>query len=322
METDPDYFAASALSSSARHGIATIYVLLAIPGCLLNTIVLLTFFADRSLLAPGNLFIVSIAVADWLMAGVANPIGAYVSQGPSKIGCKVYAWICTLLGLGTMLHHSAIAIDKCRTLWHPMNPVSCRTRVVAVIVLLWCFALMWSFFPLLGWNAYVREGANTVCSIRWYSPYSATNTSYVVCIFVFFFFIPLLIIIISYTMAYWNVRRMVKQAEITWGANAEATLAAITESLSLAKISVMVVTGFLVAWTPHAVVSFYSAVAGPDHIPAVATIVPAMFAKSSCLYNPLICFFVYKKFRVSLWMRWQKVRGRNVQLSRPAWNDV
>ena len=322
METDPDYYAAGSLSSSARYGIATIYILLAISGLLLNTMVLFTFFADRSLLTPGNLFIVSIAVADWLMAGVANPIGVNVSQVSGKIGCKVYAFISTLLGLGTMLHHSAIAIDKCRTLWHPMKPDFSPTRVVAVIVLLWCLALIWSLFPLLGWNAYVSEGANAVCSIRWHSPSSITNTSYVACMFIFFFFIPLLIIIISYTMAYWNVRRMVKQAEIIWGANAAATIAAIAKSVCLAKISAMMVTGFLVAWTPYAVVSLYSAVSGPEHIPTVATIVPAMFAKSSCLYNPLIHFFVYKKFRESLWMQWQKVRGRNVQLFQPAWNDV
>ena len=253
------------------------------------------------------------------MAGVANPIGANVSQESGKIGCKVYASISTLLGLGTMLHHSAIAIDKCRTLWHPMKPDISPSRVVAVIVLLWCLALIWSLFPLLGWNAYVREGANAVCSIRWHSPSSITNASYVACIFVFFFFIPLLIIIISYATAYWNVRRMVKQAEITSGANAAATSAAIAKSVSLTKISVMMVTGFLVAWTPYAAVS---AVAGPEHIPTFATIVPAMFAKNSCLYNPLIYFFVYKKFRESLWMRWQKVRGRNVQLFRPAWTDV
>lgn len=312
MENDPGVVLG--LSSSAHYGVAAIYALLALPGFILNSVVLFTFFGNRSLLTTSNYFIVSIAAADWLMATVANPIGTVtnISQADGEANCKVYAWITTLLGLGTMLHHSAIAIDKCRTLRHPLRRNSSASRVVANIGLLWCCALLWSLFPLLGWSAYVPEGANTVCSIRWYSHSSVTNTSYVTCIFILFFFAPLLVIIISYSIAYWNVRRMAKQAKLRWGVNAAATLATIRKSVCLAKISAMMAAGFLVAWTPYAVMSLYSAVAGPEHMPAIVTIVPAMFAKSSSLYNPLIYFFAYKTFRQSFWKQWQKVQGRNI----------
>ena len=318
MENHPEVV--PGLSSSAHYSVAAIYAVLALPGFILNSVVLFTFFGDRSLLTSSNYFIVSITAADWLMATVANPIGAVtnISQVNGEANCKVYAWITTLLGLSTMLHHSAIAIDKCRTLWHPLKTNSSALRVVADIGLLWCCALLWSLFPLLGWSAYVPEGANTVCSIRWYSQSSVTNTSYVTCLFILFFFAPLLVIISSYSIAYWNVRRMVKQAKLRWGANTAATLATIRKSACLAKISVMMAAGFLVAWTPYAVVSLYSAVAGPEHIPAIVTIVPAMFAKSSCLYNPLINFFAYKTFRQSFWKRLQKVRSRNIV--HIAWN--
>lgn len=322
MERDTDFFPSSVLSSTAHYRIAAIYVVLALSAFLLNSVVLLTFLVDRRLLTAGNLFIVSIAVADWLMATVANTLGGVtnVLQPTGKTaGCVFYAWITTVLGLGVMLHHSAIAIEKCRVLSLPFNSDSSSARVLAAIALLWCFSLIWSIFPLFGWSAYVPEGANTVCSIRWYSPISATNTSYVACLFIFFFFIPLLVIIASYAISYCNVRRMVRQAENMWGANAEATLATIANSVSLAKISGMMVAGFLLAWTPYAVVSLYSAVAGPQHIPALATIVPAMFAKSSTLYNPIIYFFAYKKFRESLWRSWKKLRGRNVV--RPVWRE-
>lgn len=320
MENDSVVFPAGTLSSSAYYCIATVYALQALSGFLLNSLVLFTFLADRSLLTASNYFIFSIAVADWLMATVANPLGVVtnvrvatnVTQANGQTNCKIYAWITTLLGLGTMLQHSAIAVEKCRTLCLPMIANPSPTRIKAVISLLWCFALMWSTFPLLGWSAYVPEGANTVCSIRWHSPSSFSNTSYVACIFVFFFFAPVLVIIISYVITYSNVRRMVRQAEITWGANAMATSATIAKSVSLAKISATMVSGFIVAWTPYAVVSLYAASAGPEEIPAVATILPAIFAKNASLYNPLIYFFAYKKFRESLWKLWRKFRGRNV----------
>lgn len=54
------------------------------------------------------------------------------------------------------------------------------------------------------------------------------------------------------------------------------------------KLSVAVCIGFLAAWSPYAVVSMWAAFGPVDNIPPLAFAMPAMFAKSSTIYNPII----------------------------------
>lgn len=56
----------------------------------------------------------------------------------------------------------------------------------------------------------------------------------------------------------------------------------------LCQLSVAVCIGFLAAWSPYAVVSMWAAFGPVDAIPPLAFALPAMFAKSSTIYNPII----------------------------------
>lgn len=54
------------------------------------------------------------------------------------------------------------------------------------------------------------------------------------------------------------------------------------------KLSVAVCISFFAAWSPYAVVSMWAAFGHIDNIPPLAFAMPAMFAKSSTIYNPII----------------------------------
>lgn len=58
--------------------------------------------------------------------------------------------------------------------------------------------------------------------------------------------------------------------------------------------------GFLVAWSPYAVVSMWAAFVNPDAVPPIAFATAAVFAKSSTLYNPLVYLGFKPNFRRSL----------------------
>lgn len=302
------------LSPTVHHAVAFVYVFLALASFLLNSIVLLTFYMDHSLLFPANILVLSIAISDWLMGVVANPMGgAANASGSAAFGetsCTFYAFLTTFLGLGTMLHHAAFAVDRYLVISRPMEAQHSMGRMLAVIGFLWAFALMWSVFPLLGWSAYVAEAGDIACSIRWQSTRSA-DTSYIVCLFVFFYFGPLATILFCYTLVFLNVRYMTRNAQKIWGANAAATMETIQASWRMAKIALVMVIGFFFAWTPYAVVSFYAAFGFADDVPTLVAAIPAMFAKTSNFYNPIIYFFFYKSFRESLAKSWRRYRNRN-----------
>lgn len=64
-----------------------------------------------------------------------------------------------------------------------------------------------------------------------------------------------------------------------------------------AKLSVAVCIGFFAAWSPYAVVSMWAAFGHIENIPPMAFAMPAMFAKSSTIYNPIIYLMLRPNFR-------------------------
>lgn len=57
----------------------------------------------------------------------------------------------------------------------------------------------------------------------------------------------------------------------------------------------MICTAFIMAWSPYAVVSMWSA--WGFHVPSTTSIITRLFAKSASFYNPLIYFGMSSKFR-------------------------
>ena len=303
MGGDATFNSEGLLSQDTYYAIAVIYALLSATAFVLNTLVIFTFVKDRSLLLPTNLLILSISVADWLMAVVANPIGvaANVSKAWSlgRTSCVFYAFVTTCLGFAAIIHHTAIAVERYLSVTRPYMTDIPNKVMISVISALWGFALLWSVFPLFGWSAYVPEGGNTACSIRWQST-DVTDASYVYAIFTLFFFTPIIINITAYTLMYRTVKWMSVNAVKVWGVNAEPTLEIVMAKAKVAKMSSIMVTGFLIGWTPYAVVSLYAASGRAENISPLLGSIPSMFAKTTTSYNPIIYFFTYSHFRVSL----------------------
>lgn len=300
---------------SVHYAIAFIYFFLSFASFTLNSIVLLTFILDRSLLFPANLIIVSIAVSDWLMGVVPDIMGgvANLSQEWSfnANSCNFYAFFTCLLGLSNMLHHATFALDRYLVISRPMKANHSMRTVLVVIACLWAFSLIWSLFPLIGWSEFGPEAGSIACSIRWQSS-SSNNMSYIICLFIFFYFVPLAIIVACYTFMFKSVSYMTKNAQKIWGVNAAATLETVQASWKMAKIGIIMVGGFFFAWTPYAIVSFYAAFGSSKALPTILEAIPALVAKTASLYNPIVYFFSYKSFRESLIKMWQRHRDRNV----------
>ena len=60
-------------------------------------------------------------------------------------------------------------------------------------------------------------------------------------------------------------------------------------------MSIVICTAFVLAWSPYAVVSMWSACG--FQVPNTTSIVTRLFAKSASFYNPLIYFGMSSKFR-------------------------
>ena len=63
-------------------------------------------------------------------------------------------------------------------------------------------ALIWAICPLLGWGHYGIEPFGLVCSIDWSRP----SYSYILCIFLFVFLLPLTLMLVCYSRIFIMVR--------------------------------------------------------------------------------------------------------------------
>jgi len=70
---------------------------------------------------------------------------------------------------------------------------------------------------------------------------------------------------------------------------------------SITNIMIIYISGFVISWTPYAIVSFYSAFgnSGEELSPVMGTI-PAYFAKSSMVWSTLFYIFTNRKLKAKL----------------------
>ncbi|XP_029595956.1 opsin-5-like isoform X2 [Salmo trutta] len=129
------------------------------------------------------------------------------------------------------------------------------------------------------------------CEINWAKAnYSTVYKSYIISILIFCFFIPVLVMLFTYVSIINTVKR----------GNAMATEGDLTErqrkiERDVTIVSIVICTAFILAWSPYAVVSMWSACG--FHVPSLTSIFTRLFAKSASFYNPLIYFGLSSKFR-------------------------
>ena len=291
-----------AFSKTVYYVIAGVYALLAVTGISLNTLVIVAFVRDRSLRTSSNRLILSIATGDWLHSLLAYPLGivsASQSWPMGGVSCTWYAFITCFLSYGVILHHAAFSMERAVTINYCQAWIPIRGKLNFVIGGLWTFALIWSLCPLLGWSAYVPEGAGVFCSIRWQSP-DLLDMVFVGCLFFFFFFVPIVIMAYAYSSIYHSMKKLTQNAHAIWGKRAAPTVEAIQAEKKTARMAFIMSICFVFAWTPYAVVSLYTFTSTPQNLSPFVAAIPSLFAKTSVCYNPIIYFLLYRKFRESL----------------------
>ena len=279
---------------------ACILIAVAVLGFFFNSITILTFNKNRDLVTVSDLPVLSIAIADVVLAAIVTPFAVaadFLAEWPfGSFGCSWYACVSAIIGLGTMLHHTVLAVEKCWKIHHPMTTHVTHKQMLKIIFVLWMFTGVWGIFPLIGWSSYGPEGTGAACSIKWQSD-DLIDTSFIICIFVLFFLFPVVAMVVSYAIIYKDLTQMAKRAKRKWNDEAQQTLEVLLARKRAVWTGFIMVVGFVVVWTPYAIVSFYAAFFKPQSISPLVATIPAMFAKTSTLFNPIVYVIRYKRFR-------------------------
>lgn len=282
--------------------ITAIYAIIFVLGFLINSFVITVFVASRSLRQQsGNYLLLSLTISDWTMGTLASSVGIYANAKHwwtlHPAYCQYFGFMSSMAGYCSMVHITALAGEKLFTLKLSTSQELNKAKMLIILASLWLFSFLWALFPLIGWSSYTPEPGYAGCSIDWYSNKMA-DKAFIVCLFVFFFFLPICFVVVCFTIIYFAVKKLADNAVQRWGTVSGPTQQTLRAKAKTIRMSLVMVLAFIFAWTPYAAVTLYSSFVAHDVSPTVA-VIPAMFAKTSTLYNPIIYFFMYTKFRTA-----------------------
>ncbi|XDC86740.1 hypothetical protein R6Z07F_017913 [Ovis aries] len=189
-----------------------------------NVLVIIAVFTSRALKAPQNLFLVSLASADILVAtlvipfSLANEVMGYWYFG--KAWCEIYLALDVLFCTSSIVHLCAISLDRYWSITQAIEYNLKRTprRIKAIIVTVWVISAVISFPPLISFEKRGRSGqpsAEPRCEIndqKWYVISSSIGS----------FFAPCLIMILVYVRIYQIAKRRTRVPPSRRGPDAAA----------------------------------------------------------------------------------------------------
>ncbi|XP_028257011.1 alpha-2A adrenergic receptor [Parambassis ranga] len=165
-----------------------------------NVLVVIAVFTSRALRAPQNLFLVSLASADILVAtlvmpfSLANELMGYWYFG--EVWCEIYLALDVLFCTASIAHLCAISLDRYWSITQAIEYNLKRTprRIKCIIFIVWVIAAVISFPPLISMEKQNTE-KGTVCKInddKWYVISSCIGS----------FFLPCVIMVLVYVRIY------------------------------------------------------------------------------------------------------------------------
>lgn len=157
---------------------------------------------------------------------------------------------------------------------------------------IWLYSLAWTGAPLLGWNRYTLEVHQLGCSLDWASK-DPNDASFILFFLLGCFFVPVGVMVYCYG----NILYTVKMLRSIQDLQTVQTIKILRYEKKVAVMFLMMISCFLVCWTPYAVVSMLEAFGKKSVVSPTVAIIPSLFAKSSTAYNPVIYAFMSRKFR-------------------------
>ncbi|XP_053608832.1 parapinopsin-like [Plodia interpunctella] len=262
-------------------------------GFFLNLMVILLMFKDRQLWTPLNVILFNLVCSDFSVSVLGNPftlVSALFHRWVfGHTMCVLYGFFMALLGITSITTLTVISFERYMLVTRPLSSRHLSSKGAALSIgFIWTYSLALTTPPLIGWGNYDQEAANISCSVNWHEQ-SMNTLTYILFLFAMGLIVPLAVIIYSYV----NIIRTLKKNSQRLGRVSRA------ETKATAMVFVMIIA-FMVAWTPYSVFALMEQFASEGIISPGAGVIPALVAKSSICYDPLIYVGMNTQFRQSI----------------------
>lgn len=175
--------------------------------------------------------------------------------------------------------------------------------VIQICILIWLHCGNLVVLPFFGMSAYVPEGLYTTCS--WdYTTRTPANRAYYIVLLTTGFILPVCLICISYARITASVLHHARQMVTVRQENSSSSGGVLRKlrrqtEIRTAHIVVILILVYLTAWTPYAIVTCIGQFGPEGYLTPYVTAIPAYFAKTAVVIDPLVYGFSHPHFRTS-----------------------
>ncbi|XP_060084025.1 melanopsin-B-like [Ylistrum balloti] len=316
----PEYFECNftqSFNEAFRRGMlqatAIFMLIVGIVGSLSNILFIYILLEQNIRKSRNNIYVITLCVASIMIAIIIVPSLGISSLADDWVfgesGCVLHGFAMTTLGLFQIFILTVMSFEKYiimakKSLERLLSRTGTTYTIIACVIL----ALFLGCSPLLGWSSYKLEEQKTSCTIDW-SDRSPSALCYTFLLMVLGLVLPVAIMLFSYINIFLVIRTHRHKLGQTLRNNGKCYENMLKREIKVIKTMFILVCAFIVSWLPYSAISLY-AVFDDVTINPVLGMLPALFAKASVIWNPIIYMFINQSYK--------KVLKEKISLYAPA----
>ncbi|XP_077471431.1 kappa-type opioid receptor [Stigmatopora argus] len=275
--------------------IVAVYSLVFVVGLVGNCLVMYVIVRYTKMKTATNIYILNLAVADALVTSTMpfQSTDYLLSSWPfGEVACKVFISIDYYNMFTSIFTLTMMSVDRYVAVCHPVKALDFRTPVKAKVI----NVLIWALSSVAGVPAMILGSTNTnngttECALQFPEPYSYWDTLMKICVFIFAFVIPVIIISVCYTLM---ILRLKSVRLLSGSREKDRNLRRI------ARLVLVVVAVFVVCWTPIHIFILVKALS--PNVPETTPVMAAYFFCVALGYtnsslNPILYAFLDENFK-------------------------
>ncbi|XP_031690796.1 histamine H1 receptor-like [Oncorhynchus kisutch] len=184
---------------------------------IMNILVLYAVKKERTLHTVGNLYIVSLSVADLIVGATVMPLNlVYLLEDEWRLGrvvCQFWLIMDYVASTASIFSLFILCLDRYRSVHEPLRYLKYRTRGRASVMIsgAWLMSMTW-IIPILGWRSFVQVDLKPEMENKCDTDFRFV-TWFKVLTSVFNFYLPSLLMLWFYSRIYMAVRQNFRERE-------------------------------------------------------------------------------------------------------------
>ncbi|XP_026130854.1 delta-type opioid receptor-like [Carassius auratus] len=275
--------------------ITAVYSVVFVVGLVGNCLVMYVIIRYTKMKTATNIYIFNLAVADALVTTTMpfQSTDYLLNSWPfGEVVCKVFISIDYYNMFTSIFTLTMMSVDRYVAVCHPVKALDFRTPMKAKIINIFIWVLSSAAgIPAMILGSTQTNNGTTECALQFPDPYIYWDTLMKICVFIFAFVAPLLIITVCYTLM---VLRLKSVRLLSGSREKDRNLRRIT------RLVLVVVAVFVVCWTPIHIFILVKALA--PGVPETTAVMAAYFFCVALGYtnsslNPILYAFLDENFK-------------------------